>query len=185
MVDTDARIAWQLFHVNWLPIAAMGSLLALAVVFTDFALEPMAYGATIAVALGFVLMAYRHRLSKAELADPKLVFSLGAIGQGRVAGLADLPPLLGHGLGREPGHVAGEISARVLEITEEVEAAIGQPAAEDGVVPDAGGGEVAQHLGPDRGVEALVLRSPLGLQFDDTAVAGGIHGAGRNLAIPG
>lgn len=81
MVDTDARIAWQLFHVNWLPIAAMGSLLALAVVFTDFALEPMAYGVTIAVALGFVLMAYRHRLSKAELADPKLVFSLGAIGQ--------------------------------------------------------------------------------------------------------
>jgi membrane-associated phospholipid phosphatase len=82
MVDTDdARIAWRLFHVNWLPIAIMGSLLALGILVTDFALEPVAYGVTIAIALGFVAAAYRHRLSKAELADPKLVFSLGTLGQ--------------------------------------------------------------------------------------------------------
>lgn len=81
MVDTDARIAWQLFHVNWLPIALMGSLLAAAIVFTGFTLEPVAYGVTIAIAAAFVAAAYRHRLTKAELADPKLVFSLGTIGQ--------------------------------------------------------------------------------------------------------
>lgn len=81
MVDTDLRIAWQLFHLNWLPIAIMGSLLALGLLFSDFALEPVAYGVTIGIGLCFVVLAYRHRLSRAELADPKLVFSLGAIGQ--------------------------------------------------------------------------------------------------------
>ncbi len=81
MVDTDARIAWRLFHLNWLPIAIMGSLLALAILSTDFALEPVAYGVTIAIALSFVATAYRHQMTRAELADPKLVFSIGTIGQ--------------------------------------------------------------------------------------------------------
>jgi membrane-associated phospholipid phosphatase len=81
MIDTDARIAWQLFHVNWLPIAAMGGLLALAVLFGDFTLEPLAFGITMAIAAAFVIIAYLHRFAKAERADPKLVFSLGTIGQ--------------------------------------------------------------------------------------------------------
>jgi membrane-associated phospholipid phosphatase len=81
MADTDARIAWRLFHVNWLPIAAMGSLLALGLVFTGLTLEPTAFGATIMVAAAFVAVAYWHRHARADLADPKLVFSLGAIGQ--------------------------------------------------------------------------------------------------------
>ena len=81
MVDTDARTAWQLFHLNWLPIAAMGSLLALGLPFTGLSLEPVAYGVTLAVAALLLALVYGHRSVKGELADPKLLFSLGTIGQ--------------------------------------------------------------------------------------------------------
>lgn len=81
MVDTDAKAAWQLFHLNWLPIIGMGSLLALAILLTDFTLEPIAFGMTTAVAMTFVAIAYRHWLIRDELAEPKLFFSLGTIGQ--------------------------------------------------------------------------------------------------------
>ncbi|EHR05519.1 phosphatase PAP2 family protein [Bradyrhizobium sp. WSM471] len=81
MVDTDARTAWQLFHLNWLPIAAMGSLLALGLPFTGLSLEPVAYGVTLAVAAVLLALAYGHRIVKGELADPKLLFSLGTIAQ--------------------------------------------------------------------------------------------------------
>lgn len=81
MVDTDARTAWQLFHLNWLPIAAMGSLLALGLPITDLSLEPVAYGVTLAIAAALVAVAYCHLMVKGEHADPKLVFSLGTIGQ--------------------------------------------------------------------------------------------------------
>ncbi|MBR0718050.1 phosphatase PAP2 family protein [Bradyrhizobium liaoningense] len=81
MVDTDAKTAWQLFHVNWLPIIVMGGLLALAILLTDFTLEPIAFGVTTAIAMSLVAIAYRHWLIRDELADPKLIFSLGTIGQ--------------------------------------------------------------------------------------------------------
>jgi len=81
MVDTDARTAWQLFHLNWLPIAAMGTLLALGLSFTGLSLEPVAYGVTLAVAALLLAVAYGHRIVKGELTDPKLLFSLGTIGQ--------------------------------------------------------------------------------------------------------
>ena len=81
MRDTDARTAWQLFQLNWLPIVAMGSLLAFGLPATGLSLEPVAYGVTLAIAAVLVAIAYRHRLAKGELADPKLVFSLGTIGQ--------------------------------------------------------------------------------------------------------
>ncbi|MDH2401717.1 phosphatase PAP2 family protein [Bradyrhizobium sp. SSUT18] len=81
MVDTDARTAWQLFHLNWLLIAAMGSLLALGLLLTGLSLEPVAYGVTLAIAAVLLALAYGHRIVKGELADPKLVFSLGTIGQ--------------------------------------------------------------------------------------------------------
>ncbi|MDH2349079.1 phosphatase PAP2 family protein [Bradyrhizobium sp. SSUT112] len=81
MVDTDARTAWQLFHLNWLLIAAMGSLLALGLLLTGLSLEPVAYGVTLGVAAVLLALAYGHRIVKGELADPKLVFSLGTIGQ--------------------------------------------------------------------------------------------------------
>src|SRR5262249_23029523 len=81
MIDTDARTAWQLFHVNWLPIAAMGSLLALGLAFTGLRLEPIAYGVTLAIAAVLLAGTYLHQTTKGERADPKLVFSLGTIGQ--------------------------------------------------------------------------------------------------------
>jgi len=81
MIDTEARTAWQLFHLNWLPIATMGSLLALGLSVTGLRLEPVAYGITLAIAALFIAIAYRHRIAKGDLADPKLVFSLGTIGQ--------------------------------------------------------------------------------------------------------
>lgn len=81
MVDTDARTAWQLFHLNWFPVVAMGSLLALGLPVTGLSLEPVAYGVTLAIAAFLLAVAYGHRLVKGELADPKLVFSLGTIGQ--------------------------------------------------------------------------------------------------------
>ncbi|RXT35266.1 phosphatase PAP2 family protein [Bradyrhizobium betae] len=81
MLDTDTRIAWQLFQLNWLPIVAMGSLLAFGLPSTGLSLEPVAYGITLAIAALLIAIAYRHQLAKGELADPKLVFSLGTIGQ--------------------------------------------------------------------------------------------------------
>lgn len=81
MVDNDTRTAWQLFQLNWFPIVAMGSLLAFGLPATGLSLEPVAYGITLAIAGLLVAIAYRHQLTKGELADPKLVFSLGTIGQ--------------------------------------------------------------------------------------------------------
>jgi membrane-associated phospholipid phosphatase len=81
MLDTDAKTAWQLYQLNWLPIAAMGSLLALGLSVTGLRLEPVAYGATLAIAASFVAIAYRHHIARGDRADPKLIFSLGTIGQ--------------------------------------------------------------------------------------------------------
>lgn len=81
MVDTETKTAWQLFHLNWLPIAAMGSLLAFGLSVTGLRLEPVAYGITLAIAASFVAIAYCHRIVKGDRADPKLIFSLGTIGQ--------------------------------------------------------------------------------------------------------
>jgi membrane-associated phospholipid phosphatase len=81
MFDANARTAWRLFHLNWFPLAAMGSLLALGLPITGLSLEPVAYGVTLTIG-GFLLaVAYRHQMVKGERADPKLVFSLGTIGQ--------------------------------------------------------------------------------------------------------
>ncbi|MDE5441911.1 PAP2 family protein [Bradyrhizobium sp. CSA207] len=81
MIDTDSRTAWRLFQLNWLPIAAMGSLLALGLPITQLSLEPVAYGLTLATAAFLLAIVYCHRMAKGELAYPKLVFSLGTIGQ--------------------------------------------------------------------------------------------------------
>ena len=81
MVDTDAKTAWLIFQLNWLPIAAMGSLLALGLSASGLRLEPVAYGIALAIAASFVAIAYLHRMTKGDRADPKLIFSLGTIGQ--------------------------------------------------------------------------------------------------------
>ena len=42
MVNSNACIAWRLFHLNWIPIAAMGGVLLLGVAFCGFSFEPVA-----------------------------------------------------------------------------------------------------------------------------------------------
>lgn len=81
MLDTDSRTAWQLFHLNWLPILGMGTLLALGLPATGLSLEPVAYGVTLAIAAALLAIVYGHRTVKGDLADPKLLFSFGTIGQ--------------------------------------------------------------------------------------------------------
>ena len=81
MADSDVRVAWRLFNLNWIPIAAMGSLLLLAVVASNFSLEPMAFGITVAIAGAFGLIAYVYAFARSAAADPKMVFSLGSISQ--------------------------------------------------------------------------------------------------------
>lgn len=81
MLDSDVRIAWRLFNLNWIPIAVMGGLLLLAIMFSDFSLEPAAFGTTIGIALLMALVAYGYSLAKADSADPKLTYSLGTLAQ--------------------------------------------------------------------------------------------------------
>lgn len=81
MIDADSRNAWRLFHLNWFPIGGMAALLALGLLFTGLRLEPVAYGVTLAIAALLLAVAYRHRIINGDLADPKLLFSLGTIGQ--------------------------------------------------------------------------------------------------------
>jgi membrane-associated phospholipid phosphatase len=81
MVDSDVRVAWQLFNLNWIPIAAMGSVLLLAVAASNFALEPVAFATTVAVAVVFGLIAYVYTFARGHAADPKVTFSLGTISQ--------------------------------------------------------------------------------------------------------
>ncbi|MBV8926793.1 MAG: phosphatase PAP2 family protein [Bradyrhizobium sp.] len=81
MVDSDVRVAWQLFNLNWTAIAALGGALMLALGVSDFSLEPIAFGTTAAIAGCLGLLAYAYAFARAEAADPKLIFSLGAISQ--------------------------------------------------------------------------------------------------------
>jgi membrane-associated phospholipid phosphatase len=81
MVDSNACIAWRLFHLNWIPIAAMGGVLLIGVALNGFSFEPVALVIPTAIAVALALIAYLHAFAKADQADPKLIFSLGAISQ--------------------------------------------------------------------------------------------------------
>ncbi len=81
MIDPQVRTSWQLFDANWILVGTMGSLLGCGLIVTGLRLEPVAYGVTIIIALTLLAIVYYHRRTRAERADPKLMFSLGAIGQ--------------------------------------------------------------------------------------------------------
>jgi membrane-associated phospholipid phosphatase len=81
MSGWDARLAWQTFNLNWLPIAALGTALLLGIARTNFSLEPVAFGITSAVAISLALIAYAHSFLRAEAADPKLIFWFGTTAQ--------------------------------------------------------------------------------------------------------
>jgi membrane-associated phospholipid phosphatase len=81
MYDSDTRLAWRTFNLNWLPIAAFGVALLLAIARTDFSLEPVAFGLVAAMAVFLTLIVYAHALLRGEAADPKLIFWLGTTAQ--------------------------------------------------------------------------------------------------------
>jgi len=81
MVDSNACTAWRLFHLNWIPIALMGGVLLLGVALCGFSFEPVAATIPTAIAAVLALIAYLYAFAKADRADPKLIFSLGAISQ--------------------------------------------------------------------------------------------------------
>lgn len=81
MVDSNACTAWRLFHLNWIPIALMGGVLLLGVALCGFSFEPVAATIPTAIAAALALIAYFYAFAKADRADPKLIFSLGAISQ--------------------------------------------------------------------------------------------------------
>lgn len=81
MVDSNAYIAWRLFHLNWIPIAAMGGVLLLGVALNGFSFEPVALVIPTGIAVALALIVYLHAFAKADQADPKLIFSLGAVSQ--------------------------------------------------------------------------------------------------------
>jgi membrane-associated phospholipid phosphatase len=131
MVDSDVRLAWQLFNPNWLLIAAMGSVLLLAVTLSNFSLEPVAFGTTVAIAVGLALIAYVYAFVRADAADPKLTFSLGTIAQvilvtaivgplSYVAGATELPLqdqtflAIDRAMGMDPEPIARFVDAHPL-----------------------------------------------------------------------
>jgi membrane-associated phospholipid phosphatase len=81
MNESDTRLAWRLFNLNWIPIAAMSCVLLLAVLFAGFSLEPVAFGVMSGMAGEFALMDYLYFWARGPAADPKLMFGLGAIAQ--------------------------------------------------------------------------------------------------------
>jgi membrane-associated phospholipid phosphatase len=81
MAESDTRLAWRLFNLNWIPIAAMSGVLLLAVLFGGFSLEPVAFGVMSGMAGQFALMVYLYFWARGSAADPKLVFALGAVAQ--------------------------------------------------------------------------------------------------------
>ena len=81
MVNSNACIAWRLFHLNWIPIAAMGGVLLFGVILCGFSFEPVAALIPTAIAAALALTVYLYAFAKADRADPKLIFSLGAISQ--------------------------------------------------------------------------------------------------------
>ncbi|WP_300177175.1 hypothetical protein [Bradyrhizobium sp.] len=78
MGDSEATFAWRMFNLNWLPIVLMGAMLLGVVVCTDFSLEPVGFGVTIAIGISLVLIAYG---SACTFADLKLIFWFGSTAQ--------------------------------------------------------------------------------------------------------
>ena len=50
MVNSNAGLAWRLFHLNWIPITVMGGVLLLGVAFWGFSFEPVALAIPTAIA---------------------------------------------------------------------------------------------------------------------------------------
>lgn len=82
MNEGEAGAAWRAFNLNWLLVISMSAVLLGVIACTDFSLEPVAFGATLAVGTALALVAYGSAFT---LADPKLVFWFGSTAQVIVA----------------------------------------------------------------------------------------------------
>ncbi|HLG83902.1 MAG TPA: phosphatase PAP2 family protein [Bradyrhizobium sp.] len=78
MNESEVDFAWQAFRLNWLPVVAMGAALFGLIACTDFSLEPLAFGTTLAIGLSLALVAYGSELA---FTDPKLIFWSGSTAQ--------------------------------------------------------------------------------------------------------
>ena len=129
MHEPDARLAWRLFHLNWLPIVAMGCILLLAVLLGNFSIAPAAFLTMSGIAIELALIAHIYVRLRAHAADPKLVFALGGISQlfviaiimgplSYVAGATSLPLqdqtflAIDRALGMDPGAIARFVNDR-------------------------------------------------------------------------
>jgi membrane-associated phospholipid phosphatase len=129
MQELDARLAWRLFHLNWIPIAAMGSLLLLAIIIGHFSIAPAAFLTMSGIAIELALIAHIYVRLRAHAADPKLVFALGGVAQlfmiaiimgplSYVAGATTLPLqdqtflAIDRAFGMDPGAIARFVNDR-------------------------------------------------------------------------
>ncbi|HML07242.1 MAG TPA: phosphatase PAP2 family protein [Xanthobacteraceae bacterium] len=79
MMD-DAEAAWRFFHINWIVVGAMGAVLALSLLVTNFSIEL----AGLAVAVGYVGIygGFAHaNACSPRRRDPQVMFVLGATAQ--------------------------------------------------------------------------------------------------------
>lgn len=81
MADRGNDLCWQIFNLNWIPVAAMGGVLLLAFALTRFSIEPLAFGIMVAIGITLGAVAYLQVYLKGDRVDPKLVFMLGTVAQ--------------------------------------------------------------------------------------------------------
>lgn len=81
MVNSNAIVAWRLFQMNWVPIAAMAGVVMFGGALCGFTIEPVGLAVTLGIAAALALTAYLYAFAKGDKADPKLIFALGAISQ--------------------------------------------------------------------------------------------------------
>jgi hypothetical protein len=81
MADTTYHVTYRLLNLNWIPVVVMSGILLLVCALSRFSLEPVAFGTTAGIAGLLGLIAYVTRFARRNRADPKLIFSLGAISQ--------------------------------------------------------------------------------------------------------
>jgi PAP2 superfamily len=80
MTEREAKVAWELFELNWIPLAAMGVALLLIVATTGFSLEPIGPASCFAVISVYVVLTY-YNAKAPHRRDPQVVFVLGSTAQ--------------------------------------------------------------------------------------------------------
>jgi hypothetical protein len=67
MGSQETNLAWRLFNFNWLPVALLGGLLLVAITYSDFSLERLAFGVTTGVGIVLALISYGCVFAKLEI----------------------------------------------------------------------------------------------------------------------